>query len=78
MRGHDVASKVAYSPACGRKEIIILRNVIQVVFLIFNHVERIWHRPTLTLSPSLRVCMCAFERECVCVCVCVKLKGLGG
>lgn len=42
-----------HSPACGG-EVIILRNVIQVIFILFNHVERIWHRPRLSLS--LPVC----------------------
>lgn len=47
---------------CSRK-VIILRNVIQVVFLIFNHVERIWHRPLcLPLSLSRSACVCVTKR----------------
>ena len=38
-----------HQPVVGK--VIIPRNVIQVVFLIFNHVERIWRRPRRSFLP---------------------------
>lgn len=36
-----------------RRKMLILGNVIQIVFLLFNHVEGIWCRPRLFISPNV-------------------------
>lgn len=36
-----------------RRKILILWNVIQIVFLLFNHVEGIWYRPRLFISRNM-------------------------
>lgn len=52
-----------YSAACDR-EVIIRRNVLQIVLLLFNHVEGIWYRPRLFFfSLPLAACMCVSVRE---------------
>lgn len=36
-----------------RRKILILGNVIQIVFLLFNHVEGIWYGPRLLISRNV-------------------------
>lgn len=36
-----------------RRKILILGNVIQIVFFLFNHVEEIWYGPRLFISRNM-------------------------
>lgn len=36
-----------------RRKILILGNVIQIVFFLFNHVEGIWYGPRLFISRNM-------------------------
>lgn len=46
-----------------RRKMLILGNVIQIVFLLFNHVEGIWCRPRLFISPNVNEREAGRERE---------------